>query len=245
MQNPNDDSATTAGSYPPSSPSSNGHGRKHSIGGRSPVNGESKFMKYLEKDSTFTALDGPRAAAQQAGKPFGNEPSLSAVDSAAGIGGARTMTVKTGPLAKIPLLKKFAGTKEIPIEGDGADEVANAKGEVAELPDPTPEQMGAFKGYEPKALGDMVHNKFLNEIRERGGAEAVIAGLHSNPTNGLSESGAASGTSIEDRRRIYGENRIPQRKAKTLLQLMWIAFQDKILVSLTESWLQSLFRSTY
>jgi Ca2+-transporting ATPase len=141
------------------------------------------------------------------------------------------MTVKKGALAKIPLLKRFAATEEVPIPDEEADEVANAKGQVAELPDPTPEQMGAFKGYEPKALGDMVHNKFLNELRERGGAEAVIAGLHTDASNGLSESGAPSGTSIDDRRRIYGENRIPQRKAKTLLQLMWIAFQDKILVS--------------
>ena len=36
---------------------------------------------------------------------------------------------------------------------------------------------------------------------------------------------------LEDRRRIYGENVLPVRIAKTLLQLMWAALKDKVLVS--------------
>jgi Ca2+-transporting ATPase len=36
---------------------------------------------------------------------------------------------------------------------------------------------------------------------------------------------------IEDRRRVYGENVLPVRIAKTLLQLMWAALKDKVLVS--------------
>ena len=36
---------------------------------------------------------------------------------------------------------------------------------------------------------------------------------------------------IEDRRRVYGENVLPIRIAKTLLQLMWAALKDKVLVS--------------
>jgi len=39
------------------------------------------------------------------------------------------------------------------------------------------------------------------------------------------------GTTIEDRRRIFGQNFIPQRPSKSLLQLMWLARQDKVLVS--------------
>ena len=35
---------------------------------------------------------------------------------------------------------------------------------------------------------------------------------------------------IEDRRRVYGENVLPVRIAKTLLQLMWAALKDKVLV---------------
>ena len=36
---------------------------------------------------------------------------------------------------------------------------------------------------------------------------------------------------LEDRRRVYGENVLPVRIAKTLLQLMWAALKDKVLVS--------------
>jgi Ca2+-transporting ATPase len=36
---------------------------------------------------------------------------------------------------------------------------------------------------------------------------------------------------LEDRRRVYGENVLPIRIAKTLLQLMWAALKDKVLVS--------------
>ena len=36
--------------------------------------------------------------------------------------------------------------------------------------------------------------------------------------------------SLEERRRVYGANVIPQRPSKTLLQLMWAALQDKVLV---------------
>ena len=36
---------------------------------------------------------------------------------------------------------------------------------------------------------------------------------------------------VEDRRRVYGENVLPTRITKTLLQLMWAALKDKVLVS--------------
>ena len=41
----------------------------------------------------------------------------------------------------------------------------------------------------------------------------------------------AFSAALEDRRRVYGENVLPIRIAKTLLQLMWAALKDKVLVS--------------
>jgi len=38
-------------------------------------------------------------------------------------------------------------------------------------------------------------------------------------------------TSIEDRHRIFGQIVLPQRPSKSLLQLMWLALKDKVLVS--------------
>ena len=39
-------------------------------------------------------------------------------------------------------------------------------------------------------------------------------------------------TRFRDRRRVYGENRIPVRPQKSILELMWIALHDKVLVYL-------------
>jgi P-type Ca2+ transporter type 2C len=43
-----------------------------------------------------------------------------------------------------------------------------------------------------------------------------------------------------DRKRIFGDNRLPEKKTKTLLQLAWIAVQDKILLALLAAAVVSL-----
>ena len=43
---------------------------------------------------------------------------------------------------------------------------------------------------------------------------------------------AAFAATLDDRRRVFGENHLPTRASKTLLQLMWMALQDKVLVRL-------------
>ena len=43
--------------------------------------------------------------------------------------------------------------------------------------------------------------------------------------------GPAYNGSVEDRRRVYGSNVLPVRKSKSLLELMWLALKDKVLVS--------------
>jgi len=40
-----------------------------------------------------------------------------------------------------------------------------------------------------------------------------------------------SGVSLEERRRVYGVNVLPDRETKSLLQLMWMALKDRVLVS--------------
>jgi Ca2+-transporting ATPase len=35
---------------------------------------------------------------------------------------------------------------------------------------------------------------------------------------------------IDDRKRVFGDNVLPQRTSKSLLALMWLALQDKVLV---------------
>ena len=50
------------------------------------------------------------------------------------------------------------------------------------------------------------------------------------PAAAQSFEGAYS-TSVEDRQQIFGQNILPRRPIKTLLQLMWLALKDKVLVS--------------
>ncbi len=44
------------------------------------------------------------------------------------------------------------------------------------------------------------------------------------------EEGPTFEASLEERRRVYGANILPTRKTKSLLQLMWLALKDKVLV---------------
>ncbi|THG98741.1 hypothetical protein EW026_g3507 [Hermanssonia centrifuga] len=45
--------------------------------------------------------------------------------------------------------------------------------------------------------------------------------------------GGAYDAPIEERRRVFGDNVLPSRKTKSLLQLMWLALKDKVLVLLS------------
>ncbi|RDX57115.1 calcium-translocating P-type ATPase [Lentinus brumalis] len=47
------------------------------------------------------------------------------------------------------------------------------------------------------------------------------------------EDGPTFEASLEERRRVYGANILPTRKTKSLLQLMWLALKDKVLVLLS------------
>jgi Ca2+-transporting ATPase len=151
-------------------------------------------------------------------------------------------------------------------------------------------------GFKPLRLASLVDSKSLETLENMGGVDAILRGLGTQPTYGLStklalppshggspdrtshdfsESHApdqgppkpniivtspadvpqglqstvslagGSGvspltafvpsedvyrTSIEDRKRIFGQNFVLQCPSKTLLQLMWLALKDKVLV---------------
>lgn len=42
-----------------------------------------------------------------------------------------------------------------------------------------------------------------------------------------------SDASFKDRRRVYGDNKLPERKLKSIWELAWIAYNDKVLILLT------------
>lgn len=54
-----------------------------------------------------------------------------------------------------------------------------------------------------------------------------------------------AGGSYADRRRVYRENRLPEKKSKTLLQLAWTAYNDKVMILLTVAAVVSLALGLY
>jgi Ca2+-transporting ATPase len=105
--------------------------------------------------------------------------------------------------------------------------------------DPTP-----FRE-KPSRLAMLVDPKSLEDLEKIGGTKGLLEGLGVDPKRGLigEEGGAPRGSGdivgsgaqytagIEKRREIYGRNELPQKPTKSLLKLMLLAFQDKILVS--------------
>ncbi|KAI0368013.1 calcium-translocating P-type ATPase [Pilatotrama ljubarskyi] len=54
------------------------------------------------------------------------------------------------------------------------------------------------------------------------------------------EDGPTYEANLEERRRVFGDNTLPTRKTKSLLQLMWLALKDKVLVLLSIAAIVSL-----
>ncbi|KAF2813170.1 calcium transporting P-type ATPase-like protein [Mytilinidion resinicola] len=52
-------------------------------------------------------------------------------------------------------------------------------------------------------------------------------------------------SSFTDRKRVFSDNRLPERKAKNILQLAWIAYNDKVLILLTIAAVISLALGLY
>lgn len=95
----------------------------------------------------------------------------------------------------------------------------------------------------PTRLAMLVDPKSLEDLEKIGGIDGVLEGLAVDPKTGLTTtndgraprsgggSGGAWGATFADRERVYGKNLLPDRPSKSLLELMWIAFKDKVLVS--------------
>ncbi|KAF1985007.1 plasma membrane calcium-transporting ATPase 3 [Aulographum hederae CBS 113979] len=78
-------------------------------------------------------------------------------------------------------------------------------------------------------------------------ASSPRGGSNGKPANGdINKSGGTAGDkSFADRKRIYSDNRLPERKAKTIWQLAWMAYNDKVLILLTVAAVISLALGLY
>lgn len=91
------------------------------------------------------------------------------------------------------------------------------------FPDPTPEEMGPFaRNLLPSTLYNIFDPKNYHALRELGGSAAILEGLNVNPKTGLSEKDGKA--ALDERVRVYGENRVPGKKPKSFLALCWAAY---------------------
>lgn len=112
--------------------------------------------------------------------------------------------------------------------------------------------------FTPGQLNKMFNPKSLSAFYKLGGMDGIEKGLRSDRKAGLStderglsghvsfedatskkqaarddHSISQSGDSFADRLRVYKDNRLPEKKGKSLLQLMWIMYNDKVLILLS------------
>lgn len=76
-------------------------------------------------------------------------------------------------------------------------------------------------------------NVTFDEATAAAASPADSDATRTNPPRSASHSGAGKIGSFEDRKRIFDDNRLPERKAKNIFQLAWMAYNDKILILLT------------
>ncbi|PKX94280.1 putative P-type calcium ATPase [Aspergillus novofumigatus IBT 16806] len=121
--------------------------------------------------------------------------------------------------------------------------------------------------FSPGQLNKLLNPKSLGAFHALGGLQGLEKGLRTNLRSGLSvdettlegtvsfEEGppARSNTApakrqddaFSDRKRVYSLNKLPEKKPKTILELAWIAYNDKVLILLTIAAVISLALGIY
>lgn len=119
----------------------------------------------------------------------------------------------------------------------------------------------------PIELADLVDPKSVSLLHDFGGIDGLLSSLGTDGTNGLDlditnqyEIGPQDDlekasrvnypegfvfATREERERLYGRNVLPEKKSKSLLLLMWLALQDKILILLCIAAVVSLALGLY
>jgi len=94
-------------------------------------------------------------------------------------------------------------------------------------------------------LAHMFDPKSISAFRALGGLEGLEKGLATDCDAGLDEALPSRGEPYTDRRAIFGENRLPEKKQKSLLHLMVLALDDKVLIILSITSIISLALGLY
>lgn len=120
--------------------------------------------------------------------------------------------------------------------------------------------MGGLSGLEKGLRSDRVSGLSIDEEFLDGSVsfdEAKTASEDVTPTKGLHRramsrtstrgtiSKQQSENSFADRKRVFKDNRLPEKKAKSIFQLAWMAYNDKVLILLTVAAVVSLALGIY
>ncbi|KAK8036781.1 calcium p-type atpase [Apiospora phragmitis] len=75
--------------------------------------------------------------------------------------------------------------------------------------------------------------------------EGVESPSPKTPVGRTNTAGHEINDAFSDRKRVYGDNRIPEKKGKSFLQLVWITYNDKVLILLSVAAVVSLAIGLY
>jgi P-type Ca2+ transporter type 2C len=95
-------------------------------------------------------------------------------------------------------------------------------------------------GLTPGHLSKLLPRKNFAALHRLQGPDGLAKALHTDLESGLPKK-----DDLETRRRIFGSNDMPKQPPKTLLQLIWLAMQDKILILLSIAAIVSLAFGIY
>ncbi|OAP54446.1 calcium-translocating P-type ATPase, PMCA-type [Fonsecaea erecta] len=118
--------------------------------------------------------------------------------------------------------------------------------------------LGGLRGLEKGLRTDRNSGLSVDEVGLSGSIDfeqAVQAGAEAEQnygtvkrtmtSNSIIAPAKISENSFADRKRIFGDNRLPEKKAKTFWQLAWIAYNDKVLILLSVAAVISLALGIY
>lgn len=129
----------------------------------------------------------------------------------------------------------------------GQDWAQEARQLLEEHRDADLEARGGKFTVSPGQLNALVDPKNAHVLKELGGMEGLARALDVDLDSGLTSAqySTAGAGSDDERVAAYGRNVLPEKKSKSLLQLMWIAFQDKVLIILSIAAIISLALGLY
>ncbi|KAL0934285.1 calcium p-type atpase [Colletotrichum truncatum] len=231
---------------------------------QSPHNVSSPVATLRGNDRAFLAV--PSNLRSRQNSIDSNDDISSQGETIAVLSQSTEKTLKNSPVSNDSIIKdENALTPDKGSEGDFKAEnnpFAFTPGQLNKLFNPKSLSayyaLGGLTGIEKGLRSDRKSGLSLDEVHLDGYVSFSDATGHLSSSGDFKESQADStpvhhsdhhskheDNGFADRKRIFKDNRIPEKKGKSLLELMWITYQDKVLMLLTAAAVVSLAIGIY